>query len=83
MPGKIQMNGSPVSQEQSNITKILSKARQDLISQSHRILPDLAILQGLYQTSLAGGIIDDRKYLVCFPLSIFLGTYFRSISIQP
>ncbi|SPO05473.1 related to Psi-producing oxygenase A [Cephalotrichum gorgonifer] len=59
-----QADGHAVPSDSSNITKLLSEARQDLISQSHRILPDLAILQALYQTFLAGGVIDDRKYLV-------------------
>lgn len=73
MPTRTQMNGNPASQEQSNIVRILSEARQDLVSQSNRILPDLTLLQDLYKTFLASGIIDDRKYLVCIPLFISLG----------
>lgn len=58
-------NGHAVPLEQSRIARILKEASQNVISQSTRILPDLALLQGLYQTFLAGGVIDDRKYLVC------------------
>lgn len=78
---KMQMNGGPGSQEQSNIAKILGQASQDLMSQSHRVLPDLAILQSLYQTFLAGGIIDDRKYLVCVSHLISIVTSLRSMFI--
>jgi hypothetical protein len=67
------MNGNPASQEQSNIVRILSEARQDLVSQSNRILPDLTLLQDLYKTFLASGIIDDRKYLVRILLFISPG----------
>ena len=60
----MRMHEKDASQEQSNLSRVLSKARQDLASQSRRIVPDLAILQGIYKTFLAGGIVDDRKYLV-------------------
>lgn len=78
----MQMNGASVSQDQSNITRILNQAREDLLSQSHRVFPDLAILQDVCQTFLAGGIIDDRKYLVRNSLLISLRTYLRSIYTQ-
>ena len=50
--------------EHASIAKLLAEARRDLLSQTGRILPDLRFLQGIGQTLLAGGIIDDRKYLV-------------------
>ena len=57
-------NGHHDPESQSNVLKILNQAREDLTSQSHRILPNFSLLQGLYQTLLAGGIVDDRKYIV-------------------
>jgi hypothetical protein len=47
-----------------NLLRLLSETRQDIVSQAGRILPDLHVLEGIGSTILAGGIIDDRKYLV-------------------
>lgn len=43
---------------------LLDEARQDIVSQAGRVGPDFETLEGLSSTVLAGGIIDDRKYLV-------------------
>jgi hypothetical protein len=48
----------------SKLTKLVTGLRQDISSQTGRILPDLEVLQGIGSTIIAGGIIDDRKYLV-------------------
>ncbi|KAF7594156.1 hypothetical protein BBP40_010005 [Aspergillus hancockii] len=47
-----------------SLLKLLSETRQDIVSQVGRILPDLHVLRGLGSTALAGGIIDDRQYLI-------------------
>ncbi|OOO07799.1 hypothetical protein OAory_01042990 [Aspergillus oryzae] len=47
-----------------SLLKLLSEARQDIVSQVGRILPDLQVLRGLGSTILSGGIIDDRQYLI-------------------
>ena len=47
-----------------SLLKLLSEARQDIVSQVGRILPDLQVLRGLGSTILSGGIINDRQYLV-------------------
>lgn len=64
MPDKTQASGNHFPDRSSNLSRIVSEAYQDLNSQSRRILPNLGLLQELSQTFLAGGIIDDRKYLV-------------------
>jgi hypothetical protein len=64
MPDKTQADGNHFADRSSNLTRIVSEAYHDLNSQSRRILPNLELLQELSQTFLAGGIIDDRKYLV-------------------
>jgi hypothetical protein len=43
----------------------LTDAAQDLLSQAGRIIPDLRTIQELGQTAFHGGLVDDRKYLVC------------------
>jgi hypothetical protein len=43
----------------------LTEASQDLLSQAGRIIPDLRTIQELGQTVVNGGLVDDRKYLVC------------------
>lgn len=45
--------------------KFLSEAHQDLVSQAGRIIPDLQTIRELGHTAINGGLIDDRKYLVC------------------
>ncbi|EAW25699.1 peroxidase/cytochrome P450 family protein [Aspergillus fischeri NRRL 181] len=42
----------------------LIDARQDLLSQAGRILPDLRTIHELGQTAFNGGLVDDRKYLI-------------------
>ena len=59
-------NGQDDSSHHSNADKLLGEAHQDLASQQHRILPNLTLLQGFFRTYLAGGIIDDRKYIVTY-----------------
>ncbi|MBE3044774.1 hypothetical protein IMZ48_19880 [Candidatus Bathyarchaeota archaeon] len=63
--GKNPANGHPLPPEQWRIAKILTEATKNVLSQSKRIIPDIELLQGFYQTFLAGGVIDDRTYLVC------------------
>lgn len=75
-------NGNALPPEQSRIARILKEASQNVISQSHRILPDLALLQGLYQTFLAGGVIDDRKYLVCVNPASRRGYFHMRVSLR-
>ncbi|GIK07532.1 hypothetical protein Aspvir_003198 [Aspergillus viridinutans] len=41
----------------------LSDARQDLLSQAGRIIPDVRTIQELGHTALNGGLVDDRHYL--------------------
>jgi hypothetical protein len=43
----------------------LTDAAQDLLSHAGRIIPDLRTIQELGQTAFHGGLVDDRKYLVC------------------
>ncbi|KAF9885228.1 hypothetical protein FE257_000588 [Aspergillus nanangensis] len=47
-----------------NLIQLLTGAYKDLSSQAGRILPDLQVLQGINSTILAGGTIDDKKYLI-------------------
>ena len=63
--GKNGANGHPLPPEQWRIARILTEATKNMLSQSKRILPDIELLQGFTQTFLAGGVIDDRTYLVC------------------
>ncbi|SCO78474.1 related to Psi-producing oxygenase A [Fusarium oxysporum] len=49
---------------QTNLADLLNEVRRDILSQAGRIGPDLRILHGAAETALAGGIVDDRKYLV-------------------
>jgi hypothetical protein len=49
----------------SNLEELLKEARQDLLSQTGRIIPNLNLLVGAGELVLRGGLIDDRKYLVC------------------
>ncbi|CRK31341.1 hypothetical protein BN1723_015743 [Verticillium longisporum] len=48
----------------SNLFKLLNSARRDLQSQNGRFLPNLNLALGTLETALAGGLVDDRKYLV-------------------
>jgi hypothetical protein len=64
MSDKTQASGNHFPDRSSNLTRIVGGAYQDLNSQSRRILPNLELLQELSQTFLAGGVIDDRKYIV-------------------
>lgn len=64
MSDKTKASDNHLPDRSSNLKRIVSEAYKDLNSQSRRILPDLGLLQELFQTFLAGGIIDDRKYLV-------------------
>jgi hypothetical protein len=48
--------------------KFLSEVRRDLVSQAGRIIPDLQTISELGQTAFNGGLVDDRKYLVCSDL---------------
>jgi hypothetical protein len=50
--------------DMTNLAKLLSKGHQDILSQAGRTLPNLQVLHDIIKTVLAGGIIDDRKYLV-------------------
>lgn len=54
---------------QANLADLLNGVRRDILSQAGRIGPDLRILHGATEAALAGGIVDDRKYLVR-PLSL-------------
>lgn len=45
--------------------KLLSEVHQDLVSQAGRIIPDLQTIHELGQITFNGGLVDDRKYLVC------------------
>ncbi|KAL4894294.1 heme peroxidase [Aspergillus ambiguus] len=47
-----------------NLVNLITELHQDISSQAGRILPDLQVLQGISSTILAGGTIDDRKYLI-------------------
>ncbi|EAW09101.1 peroxidase/cytochrome P450 family protein [Aspergillus clavatus NRRL 1] len=42
----------------------LNDARQDLVSQAGRIVPNLKTVQELVQTVLNGGLMDDRRFLI-------------------
>ncbi|KAL5361997.1 heme peroxidase [Aspergillus floccosus] len=48
----------------ANLTRLVTELRQDISSQAGRTLPNLQVLQGIGSTILAGGVIDDRKYLI-------------------
>lgn len=63
------INNDSISAEQSGLhRKFLSEVHQDLVSQAGRIIPDLQTLRELGQASFNGGLVDDRKYLVCVDL---------------
>ncbi|KAH8800452.1 hypothetical protein F5884DRAFT_552161 [Xylogone sp. PMI_703] len=49
---------------QSNLADLFNEVRRDIFSQAGRIGPDMRILHGATEAALAGGIVDDRKYLV-------------------
>ena len=49
----------------SNMEELLEEARRDLLSQTGRVLPNLNIALGAGEVALQGGLLDDRKYLVC------------------
>lgn len=63
------INGEHSSIEgiQSNLFKLLKDARQDLLSQTGRFLPNLNLALGASETTLEGGLANDRKYLVSSP----------------
>jgi hypothetical protein len=46
------------------LTSIMSRAVKDLWSQANRVGSDIKAVQDVAMTSLAGGIVDDRKYIV-------------------
>ncbi|KAM0280201.1 hypothetical protein ACHAQH_004158 [Verticillium albo-atrum] len=49
---------------ESRLFTLLNNARRDLQSQNGRFLPNLNLALETLETALAGGLIDDRKYLV-------------------
>lgn len=55
---------SHATEQNGKQRKFLSEARQDLLSQAGRIIPDLRTIQELGQTAFNGGLVDDRNYLV-------------------
>ncbi|CAH0021704.1 unnamed protein product [Clonostachys rhizophaga] len=48
----------------TNLANLFNEVRRDILSQAGRIGPDLRILHGATETALAGGMIDDREYIV-------------------
>jgi hypothetical protein len=50
--------------QEGDLTTILSHAIEDLWSQAGRIGPDLTTGREIAMTALAGGIVDDHKYIV-------------------
>lgn len=46
------------------LMKIAGKAAEDLISQVGRLGPNIKLARNFGQTTLANGVVDDRKYLV-------------------
>lgn len=50
------------------LIRLLDEVREDILSQVGRVGPDFETFEGLSLTVLAGGIIDDRKYLVSLPV---------------
>lgn len=50
--------------EEGDLASLLSRAVEDLWSQAGRIGPDIKAVQGVAMTALAGGIVDDHKYIV-------------------
>ncbi|KKK18240.1 heme peroxidase family protein [Aspergillus ochraceoroseus] len=57
-------NGSISTGDNKQLTGLLREARQDILSQAGRIIPDLRTLHELSQTISSGDIVDDRKYLI-------------------
>ncbi|KAG0652625.1 9,12-octadecadienoate 8-hydroperoxide 8R-isomerase [Hyphodiscus hymeniophilus] len=46
------------------LESLLSRVVEDLWSQAGRVGPDIKAVQDVAMTALAGGIVDDRKYIV-------------------
>jgi hypothetical protein len=58
------MTSSSSKAEQGDLTSFLSRAVEDLWSQAGRVGPDITIARNIAMTTFAGGIVDDRKYIV-------------------
>jgi hypothetical protein len=57
---------SDTKDDHSDLTSLFTRALADLFSQAGRIAPDHKLVQDVAMTAFAGGIVDDRKYIVCF-----------------
>lgn len=57
---------SDTKDDHSDLISLVTRALADLFSQAGRIAPDIRVLQDVAMTTFAGGIVDDRKYIVCF-----------------
>ncbi|KAB8262111.1 heme peroxidase [Aspergillus pseudonomiae] len=64
MTDKGDTNHGSSSNGHHSLLRLFNETRQDIVSQVGRILPDLQVLKGLGSTILAGGVIDDRQYLI-------------------
>jgi hypothetical protein len=56
---------SDTKDDHSDLTSLVTRALADLFSQAGRIAPNHRLLQNA-MTAFASGIVDDRKYVVCF-----------------
>ncbi|KAI9928451.1 hypothetical protein MW887_002496 [Aspergillus wentii] len=51
-------------EDHHHLISLLGNARQDIVSQAGRIVPNIRTIQEITSTVLNGGLIDDRKYLI-------------------
>ena len=63
--------GSNSKAEEGDLTSLMTRAVEDIWSQAGRIGSDIKAVQDVAMTALAGGIVDDHKYIVC-PVNVEL-----------
>jgi hypothetical protein len=53
-----------IEHSHGNLAALVNHSLADLFRQAGRIIPDHKLLQDVATTAFAGGIVDDRKYIV-------------------
>jgi hypothetical protein len=58
------MTSSSSKAEKDDLASLLSRAVEDVWSQAGRVGPDVTTARNIAMTTFAGGVVDDRKYIV-------------------
>jgi hypothetical protein len=58
------MSSNSKQNEEGDLSSLLSRAIEDIWSQAGRIGADITTVGDVAMTALAGGIVDDQKYVV-------------------